>query len=434
MQELKPGVYASPSDPEFPLKSFKYQRTEPDSPLHEASILVRAGKIEQAKSIYFRLLKSKETLYVHSRLATLLSQAEALHMLEKYEDYPRIKMIYQQRLSDTTYLTHKKDNLPILVLLITLAILLGMLIGTLTYFEHKQVITVEQTTTNQVLYVNKLSQTSYQKEITVQNRMLTNVVHAVDHDNMFNGTPYELILSQEPIGYAVRKADNRYAIYLLNAPTPSSASLVTAGQQSSESSIDTHSTTSSVSPLVLNIARTAYTQYLSTHNDVPPRSLQAISSWVPNSQLLSKIQFKPTTNPTTALTSGSGAVPYIEPKIFVNLSSKQMQVTYGGATLLSTSIGIGSSKSPTPTGQFTVTNRIPSPNKNVYGPYVFPLNGTHYAIHGTHQNSRLNRADSIGCVEVSDAVDAKLFQLIPVGTQVTIANGDALKPPAWFLG
>jgi lipoprotein-anchoring transpeptidase ErfK/SrfK len=119
-------------------------------------------------------------------------------------------------------------------------------------------------------------------------------------------------------------------------------------------------------------------------------------------------------------------------RITVNLSTRQLQ-WYQGLTLeLSTPAGIGGAGSPTPPGEYYITDVLSS--SGAYGPWILALNGhsdtftdfeggdARLAIHGTNDPSSVGAAASHGCVHVSNDVDARLAASLRPGTLVEIAT------------
>ena len=95
-------------------------------------------------------------------------------------------------------------------------------------------------------------------------------------------------------------------------------------------------------------------------------------------------------------------------------------------------IGTGKDHS-TPTGNFTVQDKLENPQwynpdggvvdaddpSNPLGEYWLGL-GNHIGIHGTIDPSSIGKAQSRGCVHMSDADIAEVFNLLSVGSPVRI--------------
>ncbi len=88
----------------------------------------------------------------------------------------------------------------------------------------------------------------------------------------------------------------------------------------------------------------------------------------------------------------------------------------------------------TPTGEFTITDRIAQPTwwrpdgravpygdkENVLGTHWLSLNVPGYGIHGTWEPETIGRSVSAGCIRLLNEDIEELFTLLPVGTPVVI--------------
>jgi len=88
----------------------------------------------------------------------------------------------------------------------------------------------------------------------------------------------------------------------------------------------------------------------------------------------------------------------------------------------------------TPTGEFTITERIPQPTwwradgraipygdkENVLGTHWLSLNVPGYGLHGTWEPETVGRSVSAGCIRLLNPDIEELFTLLPVGTPVAI--------------
>ena len=104
------------------------------------------------------------------------------------------------------------------------------------------------------------------------------------------------------------------------------------------------------------------------------------------------------------------------------------------AVVLETAVAIGAPDAPTPTGTFSVVDRLETPNPaGAYGPFALGLSGFsetlsefgggngQIAIHGTDDPSSIGRDVSHGCIRVPNDVVLRLAELLPLGTPVTIS-------------
>lgn len=90
----------------------------------------------------------------------------------------------------------------------------------------------------------------------------------------------------------------------------------------------------------------------------------------------------------------------------------------------------------TPTGEFTITERIAQPTwwrpdgravpygskENVLGTHWLSLNVPGYGIHGTWEPETIGRSVSAGCIRLLNEDIEELFTLLPAGTPVAIRD------------
>jgi hypothetical protein len=120
-------------------------------------------------------------------------------------------------------------------------------------------------------------------------------------------------------------------------------------------------------------------------------------------------------------------------EIVVDLSRRSLVLRRGAATLRRATVGIGRPGSPTPTGRFAVTDKLPGSSYSVYyGCCILALSatqpdlpagwsgGNRIAIHGTPWTSDFGRAVSAGCVHAPDDTLRYLMRTVPLGTPVVI--------------
>ena len=118
-------------------------------------------------------------------------------------------------------------------------------------------------------------------------------------------------------------------------------------------------------------------------------------------------------------------------QIFVSLATRQLQWYHGQTLVLQTSVAIGAPASPTPPGEYYITDVLPS--SGAYGPWILALNGhsdtytdfdggdARLAIHGTDTPSTIGEAASNGCVHVPNGIDTIMASAIKPGTLVEIS-------------
>lgn len=120
-------------------------------------------------------------------------------------------------------------------------------------------------------------------------------------------------------------------------------------------------------------------------------------------------------------------------RVEIDMSEFSFTVTEGGEELLAGPIGIGTSDTPTPPGEYYFTEllRPPDPDGD-YGAYAFGLSGHsetletfaggpgQLAVHGTNDESGLGGEVSHGCIRVSNDDISWMAERLPIGTPVEV--------------
>lgn len=116
----------------------------------------------------------------------------------------------------------------------------------------------------------------------------------------------------------------------------------------------------------------------------------------------------------------------------VDLSAHRLTVTKADRKLFSFPAATGATWSPTPLGEYFVTDRIAFPGGGPLGSFAFGISGTQphlpagwsggnqLAIHGTNNPGAIGTSASAGCVRVSETALARLRPLLQLGTPVVI--------------
>ncbi|MGI9613105.1 MAG: L,D-transpeptidase [Acidimicrobiales bacterium] len=120
-------------------------------------------------------------------------------------------------------------------------------------------------------------------------------------------------------------------------------------------------------------------------------------------------------------------------RIVVDVDSYELTVFREEATVLSTTVAIGTGATPTPIGDFFLTELFQPPDPaGLYGPYAYGLSGFSdtldsfnggpgiIGIHGTNQPELLGSNVSHGCVRVDNAVISEMAAFLPLGTPISI--------------
>jgi hypothetical protein len=108
-------------------------------------------------------------------------------------------------------------------------------------------------------------------------------------------------------------------------------------------------------------------------------------------------------------------------EIIVDKLHHRLAVVSGGVLLRNYPVGLGGDK--TPEGVFTITEKVRNPNgrsDGEYGSRGMTLSGTLYAIHGTDEPDSIGKDESHGCIRMRREDLEELYDLVPLGTKVTI--------------
>ena len=113
-----------------------------------------------------------------------------------------------------------------------------------------------------------------------------------------------------------------------------------------------------------------------------------------------------------------------------SLSKRTLELMRGSRVVRRMPVSIGAPSSPTPTGRFSVTDKlIPDRSVSYYGCCLIALSGhqpnlrpgwaggDRIAIHG---GGSIGAAASAGCLHARDADLKRLMKIVPVGTPVVI--------------
>jgi lipoprotein-anchoring transpeptidase ErfK/SrfK len=118
--------------------------------------------------------------------------------------------------------------------------------------------------------------------------------------------------------------------------------------------------------------------------------------------------------------------------LHVDLSKHWVSVSKFGNVVAGFRAATGASYSPTPPGEYFVTDRIPFSPGSALGSFAFGISGiqprlpagwtggNQLAIHGTNDLSSIGTSASAGCVRVSERALARLKPLLQLGTPVVI--------------
>ncbi len=118
--------------------------------------------------------------------------------------------------------------------------------------------------------------------------------------------------------------------------------------------------------------------------------------------------------------------------IEIDLSERTLVLREAGEPILTTTVAVGTSENPTPTGTFFITDKLATDPDGAYGPHAFGVSAwsetlSEFAggdgqigLHGTNRPELLGDAVSHGCIRVGNDVIVELAGLLPLGVPVDI--------------
>ena len=139
-------------------------------------------------------------------------------------------------------------------------------------------------------------------------------------------------------------------------------------------------------------------------------------------------------NGSTGFIAADGVeVRQVDLAVEIDLAARTLVVTDGDDTVVATTVAIGAPDTPTPTGEFYVTDKLATEDPDgPYGPFALGLSAhsdvlTEFAggdgqvgIHGTSTPASIGQPVSNGCIRVPNDVATALNDLLPLGTPVGV--------------
>lgn len=110
-------------------------------------------------------------------------------------------------------------------------------------------------------------------------------------------------------------------------------------------------------------------------------------------------------------------------EIVVDKKHHRLAVLSGNVLLRNYEVGLGGDL--TPEGTFAITEKVRDPNGSstgTFGSRGMTLSDTLYAIHGTDEPDSIGKDESHGCIRMNKKDVEELYDLVSIGTKVTIAK------------
>jgi hypothetical protein len=116
--------------------------------------------------------------------------------------------------------------------------------------------------------------------------------------------------------------------------------------------------------------------------------------------------------------------------LVLDLRRRQLTLLVWGRRIFSAPVGIGKPSTPTPTGSYWIRERFRVVGDPFYGPYAFGTadysvlsewpHGGVVGIHGTNEPGLIPGTPSHGCIRLKNSDVTRLWQLVGVGTPLTV--------------
>jgi hypothetical protein len=105
--------------------------------------------------------------------------------------------------------------------------------------------------------------------------------------------------------------------------------------------------------------------------------------------------------------------------LFIELSSRQIFLLSNSNIIYQFPVAIGKPSTPTPSGNFSIINKIMHPG-GVLGTRWMQFTRQNHGIHGTNQPWLIGQAVSHGCVRMYNSNVETLYKRVNVGTSLII--------------
>jgi lipoprotein-anchoring transpeptidase ErfK/SrfK len=131
-------------------------------------------------------------------------------------------------------------------------------------------------------------------------------------------------------------------------------------------------------------------------------------------------------------------------RIVVSIPDHKLAVLEGSHVVRVFETAVGAPCTPSPTGSFTIVQRIPDPawytkgrivppgKSNPLGPRWLGLSKKGYGIHGTNNPASIGRNASHGCIRLRNSDIEELFEMVSVGDEVEL-RGERTPETDWIF-
>jgi lipoprotein-anchoring transpeptidase ErfK/SrfK len=126
-----------------------------------------------------------------------------------------------------------------------------------------------------------------------------------------------------------------------------------------------------------------------------------------------------------------GDTHLVHTRLLIDRQSLTATLSQGDHVLFRARVGLGTRRDPTPTGTFTIRERLTGFHNPFYGPIAYGTTarspaltdwpkGGFIGIHGTNRPDLIPGRISHGCIRLRNADIRRLATLMPLGTPITI--------------
>jgi lipoprotein-anchoring transpeptidase ErfK/SrfK len=122
----------------------------------------------------------------------------------------------------------------------------------------------------------------------------------------------------------------------------------------------------------------------------------------------------------------------VEREVIISIPDRQLALVQDRKVMRTYIVAVGAEESPSPEGDFRVTNRVENPTyyhpgkvigpgkQNPLGTRWIGLSKASFGIHGTNQPRSIGKAASHGCIRMKQQDLEELFTMLRVGDKVSI--------------
>jgi LysM repeat protein len=119
--------------------------------------------------------------------------------------------------------------------------------------------------------------------------------------------------------------------------------------------------------------------------------------------------------------------------IIIVLEERRLYLSINNQINNSFPVAIGKASTPTPTGQFSVINKLKNPYNPALGSRWIQFTPKMHGIHGTNQPNLIGQAVSNGCVRMYNHNVEYLYSKIKIGTTIKIKNYSTNTATDYFI-